>query len=115
MNNINNTSLIKHKFGFFVFRFLFDNISLFLETSFEVDLKPKYINVSQASLFSNAAKNSWGKNILDDIKEEAELNNFSYSNISNLSNQIVAQIVPPQPIISTSKHPNQSLTNSKKE
>lgn len=33
-NNIHNTSLIKHKFGFFVFRFLFDNISLFLEAAF---------------------------------------------------------------------------------
>jgi len=30
--------------GIFVFRFLFDNISLFLEAAFEMDIKPKYIN-----------------------------------------------------------------------
>lgn len=29
--------------GCFVFRFMFDNISLFLECSFEIDVKPKKI------------------------------------------------------------------------
>lgn len=33
-NNLNNTSYVKHKFGYFAFRFLFDNISLFLEATF---------------------------------------------------------------------------------
>ncbi len=35
---------MKHKFGYFAFRFLLDNISLFLEATFEVDLRPKFIN-----------------------------------------------------------------------
>ena len=43
-NSIHNTELIKHKLGTFVFRFTFDNISLFLEASFEVDVKPRIIN-----------------------------------------------------------------------
>jgi hypothetical protein len=43
-SSINNTSLLKHKLGYFVFRFLFDNMSLFLEASFEMDVKPKLIN-----------------------------------------------------------------------
>lgn len=34
----------------FVFRFLFDNISLFLEACFEVDLRSKMINIGQAQL-----------------------------------------------------------------
>ena len=43
-NNINKTELVSHKVGVFVFRFTFDNISLFLEASFEVDTKPKIIS-----------------------------------------------------------------------
>ena len=43
-HSIHNTELIKHKLGIFVFRFTFDNISLFLEASFEVDVKPRIIN-----------------------------------------------------------------------
>lgn len=47
-NNIHNASLIKHKFGYFPFRFLLDNMSLFLEATFEVDLRPKYIKPAPA-------------------------------------------------------------------
>ena len=43
-NSIHNTQIIKHKLGIFVFRFSFDNISLFLEASFEVDIRPRIIN-----------------------------------------------------------------------
>ena len=46
-NKIDNF-LCKHKAGCFVFRFMFDNISLFLECSFEIDMKPKKIPTSQA-------------------------------------------------------------------
>lgn len=45
-NKIDNF-LCKHKVGCFVFRFMFDNISLFLECSFEIDVKPKKIPTSQ--------------------------------------------------------------------
>lgn len=43
-NNLNNISSVKHKLGIFVFRYIFDNISLFLEASFEIDVKPRIIN-----------------------------------------------------------------------
>ena len=43
-SSFTNTFLVKHKLGIFVFRFTFDNLSLFLETSFELDVRPKIIN-----------------------------------------------------------------------
>ena len=43
-NNLNNIAFLKHKLGVFVFRYVFDNISLFLEVSFETDVKPRIIN-----------------------------------------------------------------------
>jgi len=36
--------MAKHKLGYFVLRFLFANMSLFLEANFESDVKPKLIN-----------------------------------------------------------------------
>lgn len=43
-NNFSNTFMAKHKLGYFVLRFLFANMSLFLEANFESDVKPKLIN-----------------------------------------------------------------------
>lgn len=43
-SNINNTSLVNHKFGVFVFRCLFDNMSIFLQVTLEMDVRPKLIN-----------------------------------------------------------------------
>jgi len=70
-NNLNNISIFRHKLGSFSFRFLFDNISLFLEATFEVDLRPKFINsLSGAPLNNNIFKDNKKNNfILDEINE----------------------------------------------
>lgn len=64
-NNLNNISFVKHKLGVFVFRYVFDNISLFLQASFEIDVKPRIIN--QGSLKS---KDERSLKVHDEIMNE---------------------------------------------
>jgi hypothetical protein len=68
-NNLNNISIVKHKLGSFPFRFLFDNISLFLEATFEVDLKPKFISYTNSTQYTASQANN-------NIFKENKKNNF---------------------------------------
>jgi hypothetical protein len=43
-SSFNNSALYKHNRGLFIFRFLFNNMSLFLEASFDSDVKARLIN-----------------------------------------------------------------------
>ena len=81
-NNLNNVSIARHKLGCCPFRFLFDNISLFLEATFEVDLRPKFINPNMNKLDGPVLKKNL---ILNEIHEESPHGIQSHGHSTGLS------------------------------